>query len=322
MTKKFGQRYIDYRKQYLNLFKKEYELDFPLYIMLEQTYQCNLRCPSCIHGYLKDKNKFNVNKEVSVMTMQLYKKIIDEAAEYKCPSLAMMGYDEPLLVKNLPERINYAREKGFMDIIMTTNGNLFDENKIKQIVDAGITRILFSVDAATSETYKITRPGKGSFTNVIRNMRLLKEYKEKNNLVIPYTRASMVVTKNNENEYVKFREKFIDLVDGIEFQTFSTYYNKNTNIIPTNAEKIVDFSCSEPWARTIIRQNGDVLPCCTFYGYELPMGSIKKETIYNIYNSKEFKKIKQEVKSKEYSKLPCIECSNSFYTSPDMAKEV
>ncbi len=298
MTKKFGQRYIDYRKKYQESFNYQ-DLKFPIYLQIEQTYQCNLKCPTCIHGYSDEKIKFNANKDFSVMPMELFKKIVDEAAEQNCPSINLTVNDEPLLVKNLPERINYAKEKGIMDIIMTTNGNLFTEKKIKEVVDAGITRILFSVDAASSETYKITRPGKGSFEKVLENMRLLKKYKETKNFSIPYTRASMVISKNNQKDYLKFREVFKDLVDGVEFQTFSSYYDKNTDLIPSDSEKVLDFSCTDPWNKTIIRQNGDVLPCCSFYGYELPMGNVNKDTIYNIYNSKEFKKIKQEVKDRK-----------------------
>ena len=51
-------------------------------------------------------------------------------------------------------------------------------------------------------------------------MRLLKKYKDTKNFSIPYTRASMVVSKNNQKDYFKFREVFKDLVDGVEFQTF------------------------------------------------------------------------------------------------------
>ena len=83
---------------------------------------------------------------------------------------------------------------------------------------------------------------------------------------------------------------FYNLVDGVEFQTFSTYYDKNKDIIPSNSVNIDNFICTDPWNKTIIRQNGDVLPCCSFYGYEIPMGNIKTDTIFNIYNSKKFKK--------------------------------
>ena len=169
------------------------------------------------------------------------------------------------------------------------------------------------MDAATPETYKITRPGKGSFNNVLKNMEFLQEYKKENNLVIPYTRASMVITKNNQNEHIKFFEKFSDLVDGIEIQAFTTFYNMNSDIIPTNANKVDDFSCSIPWYEAVIRKNGDVHPCCTYYGFEMPMGNINKTSIYDIYNSQEYRKIRQDVKTKKYSKQPCASCSNSFY---------
>ncbi len=315
MKKIYKNRYTDYRNKYFNQFKHAEDLNFPLYIMLEQTYKCNLSCPSCIHGYDETKAKYDVKDSPSVMEMELFKKIVDEASKFKCPSLAVMVNDEPLLVKNIGERIKYAKDKGFMDIIMTTNGNLLTEKKIKEVVEAGITRILFSVDAASQETYKITRPGKGSFEKVINNMKLLRDYKIKQKLIIPYTRASMVISKNNQHEINKFINYFSDLVDGVEFQTISTYYNLMNDLIPEgrDVKKVTDFSCSEPWQKIIIRQNGDVLPCCSYYGYQLKMGNVKETSIYDVYNSAKFKKIKNEVKLKEYSNIPCTECSKSLY---------
>ena len=97
----------------------------------------------------------------------MFKKIVDEAAHYNLPSLGVMVNDEPLLVKNLPERINYAREKGIMDIIMTTNGNLFNEKKLEEVVDAGVNDFILS-RLASEETYKKTRPGKGAFKRLLK----------------------------------------------------------------------------------------------------------------------------------------------------------
>ena len=57
----------------------------------------------------------------------------------------------------------YAKDQGVMDIHLTTNGTLFSkENKIKQLFDSGIDKLIFSIDDAhdksIEEIYKDKKP--------------------------------------------------------------------------------------------------------------------------------------------------------------------
>ena len=56
--KRYGARYTQYRSQYDAAGRFEYEPPFPLYLMLEQTYLCNLRCPMCIQGLPSAREAF------------------------------------------------------------------------------------------------------------------------------------------------------------------------------------------------------------------------------------------------------------------------
>ena len=104
--------------------------------------------------------------------------MIDECSREKCPSISMHSNDEPLLVKDLEKRIRYAKDSGIMEIIMTTNGSLLTKERFHALVDAGLTNLLFSTDAATPEVYAQTRPG-GDFERVVEMMNYIKEYKKK-----------------------------------------------------------------------------------------------------------------------------------------------
>lgn len=249
------------------------------------------------------------------MSLDIFKKIIDEASAHQCPSISLMVNDEPLLVKDLDRRVAYAAEKGIMDIIMTTNGYLLNPEKIDRLIRAGVTRILFSIDAATEETYKKTRPGKGDFNRVLENIKAVRDYKLQHDLTIPFTRASCVVSGLNEHETELFLRTFGDLVDSVEFQPFGKYYDRNVDLIPRSGERsfVSDFSCSEPWQKLIVRPNGDVLPCCSFYGYELVLGNMTTDSLYNIYNNEMANRIKDDVKNKDYSFDACRNCSKSYY---------
>jgi MoaA/NifB/PqqE/SkfB family radical SAM enzyme len=87
---------------------------------------------SCVHGYPEIRKKYSLG--VNCMPWDLYEKIVLEGGENNCPSISTHNNDEPLLIKDLEKRISFAKDHGFMDIIMTTNGVLFTEEKIKMQV--------------------------------------------------------------------------------------------------------------------------------------------------------------------------------------------
>lgn len=311
MTERYGMRYTEYRRYYAQAGRFEYEPEFPLYLMFEQTYHCNLCCPSCIHGLTEHKKRFDTNN--AIMPREIFDRCIIEAEKYHCPSLAFMVNDEPLLLKDLYERVSFAKAHGFMDLFITTNGNLLDPDAIKRIIEAGITRILFSIDAVTDKTYEKVRPG-GNFSVVLNNLQALLNYKKNNRLSLPAVRVSFVANKLNIHEKDLFIKTFAHQVDYLEIQPFSSYYNINKNLVPQNATCIKDFRCSEPWRKLIIRPNGDVLPCCTFYGYEIILGNCLQAPLKDIFCGTKCRQLRREFKEGIYHLSPCIACSGSFYS--------
>ena len=93
------------------------------------------------------------------MDFEKYKRIIDEGSEHNCPSVEPQGTNEPLLIKDFEKYLKYAHSKNFIDIMINTNGSALTERRSKQLLDSGITRLRFSLDAATPETYAKIRVG-------------------------------------------------------------------------------------------------------------------------------------------------------------------
>jgi len=306
----YGERYRRYRRDFQMAGEMKYEPGFPLYIMPEQTYRCNMRCISCIHGYREKRRQFDM--DVACMLWDLYERIVLEGEEHQCPSIATHNNDEPLLIKDLSKRIEFARKHGFMDVIMTTNGVLFTKDKIKQVIDAGVTRILFSIDALTEETYNKVRPG-GNFKKANRALEMALEYREQQGSPLPIIRVSFVPNIVNQHELKPFFERYSQIVDYIDVQPFCTYYQENTNLIPNDATLVTDYCCSCPWRYAIVRANGDVLPCPNFYGTELVMGNIYNSSLYKIFNSDGMKQLRRQLKEGIYKHKACLECSRSAY---------
>lgn len=310
MLRQYGERYRKYRENYKLAGEYKYEPEFPLYLMLEQSYRCNLKCPSCIHGFPEEKKKFN--PDVKIMPRPLFDKIVMEGEQNNCPSISFCVNDEPLLLPDLPERVAYARDHLFMDLFITTNGTFLTLDLAKELIEGGITRILFSIDAASPETYDIVRPG-GDFNRVVENLEALVDYKRALDLILPAIRVSFVNSRLNEHERDAFIKRFSPLADYVEIQGLSTYYESNTDLIPKDARHVDDFSCNEPWRKLIIRANGDVLPCCNFYGYEVVVGNVEKRSLKDIFNGKEVLQLRKDFKEGVYKNPACHTCSKSFY---------
>lgn len=308
--KRHGDRYKLYRDRFDAAGRFEFEPEFPLYLMLEQTYRCNLRCPMCIQGLPKRRVEFEPG-EVQ-MSRALFDRVVLEAARHACPSISMHVNDEPLLVRDLPERIRFAKDHGFMDIIMTTNGVLMTEEKARQVIDAGITHILFSVDGATRETYDKIRLG-GDFGKVLKAIEAVRTARAQKGGIVPLVRASFVQNRFNQHETEKFIEMFSPLVDLVEVQGFSSYYGFSDAMKPVGAHAPESFQCNEPWRKLIVRANGDVLPCCTFYGYEVKVGNVHQSSLSEIFNSPAMKQLRREFKAGIYQNSACASCSKSFF---------
>ncbi|MBF0176715.1 MAG: SPASM domain-containing protein [Magnetococcales bacterium] len=303
---RFGDRYVKYRSDFKKAMNLEFVTDFPLYIMLEQTFKCNLGCVGCIQGNKNDREKY----ATETMSDLLFDKIIDESGCHNLCSIAMHSTDEPLLVNRLSKRIELARQAGVMDIILTTNGNLLTRNKSEDILNAGVTHILFSLDAYTVDTYNKVRPG-GDFDKVLNAIKYIREIR--GNKAIPLLRASFVESSLNKHEKKGFVDFFRDIVDFVEIQAFSAYGNDSKTLAPEDSLFLDpnEYSCSMPFTRVIIRGNGDVLPCCSFYSYDIVLGNINTESIKNIWRGDKMNSLRADCKNRSYSDPTCRLCISS-----------
>lgn len=310
LIEEIGQKYFDYREKWKKASKKELLTDFPLYIQIEHTGKCNLRCRSCIHG--NPDLKANYSRGFKPLDINLYKKVLAEARKFNCPSISFHNNDEPLLLPDLEERIALAKAAGFFDIILVTNANLLTKERADKLLKSGITKLNFSVDGWNEETYSKVRIG-GNFKKVLENIEYFLTQKKKLNLKLPITRVTSVLsslTFDDKENFKKFWEKKVDLV---EFQNFQAI-EQTRELIPAGSKIDENFICSGPWQQIVIRANGDVLPCCSFYGMDLAVGNIKEENIYDIWNGEKMKKIREKLAKNDFGFSPaCSACSRTVY---------
>lgn len=316
LEKIIGNKFIEYRKKWDQANKMEIITDFPLFLHIDMNQECNYKCPHCIIGHKSEVEKYysDIN-----LNFDDYKKIIDEGAEYGCPSVNPQGNNEPFLDKNFERFLEYPIKKGFLDVMVNNNGSAINKKRAKSVIETGVTRVRFSLDAFTQQTYEKVRVGSIPLERVIKNIEDFVEMREKLNSKLPVIGVSFCKVKANEHEVNDFINFWKDKVDFISIQKFMTptlnkkkfekYYASDQYV-----EKKPDlFYCVQPYQRIMFR-NEYMYPCCPSFNKDLNLGSIRNKTIYSAWHSDKMKKIREIHKSGEYYKdKTCNDCVDLIY---------
>ena len=165
-------------------------------VTLDVTNKCPLKCIQCSKTY------FETLDEQQDMNFVLYRKIAEEVFPHaRHVSLSSAG--EPLMTRNFLDAIEIARSHGVQEVSFISSGLHLNPARAERIVDLGVTRMEFSLDGATEETYNKIRIG-SKFDKVIRNIAHLNEIKQKKRTQYPLLRFNFVLMKSNIHELPAF----------------------------------------------------------------------------------------------------------------------
>lgn len=146
------------------------------------TEKCMYDCEFC-----------SVNKRKRIEpTFEEIKRDIDLTLKENFSRITLTG-GEPLLREDLIEIIRYAK-KFYKGILIETHGYKLTEEKLKEMINAGVTEIKLSLHSHLPEIYeKITRR-KGSFLDSYNALRILSNFC--NQIEVS---TNTVITKSNYN---------------------------------------------------------------------------------------------------------------------------
>lgn len=290
-------KWADYRNQYDKSSRLEIETRYPLQLDFELNASCNLKCPMCPLSAESNEGK---GKD-TWFKFEDFKRIIDDGVENGLKVIKLNYLNEPLIRNDITDFIAYAKEAGIVDIYFSTNGLLLNDNFIEELIYAGLTRIQISIDAYEKETYDKVRPG-GDLFKVVENVKRIIKIKDQMQSVTPLIRVNFVRTEINEHELPFFVDYWDNKVDMIGIQEMVKPPVSNADLkSKTTYNKIKEgFKCSFPFKQLVINNEGNILPCCTFYGEQFNMGNIRDDKIIDVWNSKQMKVLRQIHKDGKY----------------------
>lgn len=269
--------------------------DTPVHVDIESVAVCDLRCGSSeedpqgfcqiwTHEHIRTIGMEDFTYQRGYMDPVLYGRMIQQCADMGVRSVKLNYRGEPSLHPRIVSYVREAAQLGFPDIMMNTNGNGLARKQpdlFARIVEAGITDLMFSVDACDPETYARQRVG-GSWEillNAVRSaVRARDEGKGAKDLKI---RASVVRTQLNADAVDNGRmEEFWRGKMRVDWMSASEcYFPAGTQHHWKAAEwrqmTAAEFQCPDSFRRMVVTWDGrHTMPCCQGFTLEIDGGPV------------------------------------------------
>ncbi len=162
----------------------------PYTLELYPTLRCNLDCAFCDTTYRKARRQ-------DELPADRYRRLIDEAADLEVRRCYILGGGEPLVAREVVRLLVRGLKAHNIYGILGTNGTLFTNEMLEEMVAVGWDEIHFSIDGATPAVHDRLRGRRGVFDKVTRTIRSLRDLKRRDGTDTPRMVLHTVVTREN-----------------------------------------------------------------------------------------------------------------------------
>lgn len=302
-------------------FDLPFVLGAPSSLMVEPSAACNLRCPFCPTGIrVTKRDGYTLSPEDFDRALGWFR--------YTLQSMTFWNYGEPFLNKELAKMIAVATRYDIKTQV-STNGHFMELPMLDDIYEAGLTRMLVSIDTPHAELYPRYRVG-GELVDVERNFRHAVARKRalgaKTDIVAQY----MLMHGNEDIDAMvahgralgadKVLVKTIGIGSSVpnptteewslmpEKEEFNRYVSRDDLRSKLNWDD--DVRCSYIWRRMVLNSDGTCVPCCRDQMAKFKLGSIKNGgTLASVWNSRGYREYRRAIRETQKNEVMCQRCA-------------
>lgn len=286
---------------------------FPsMYLTVELTNRCNLRCPLCSTGSGFDK------KPKGMMKFEDFAAFLDKCAPL-LHTIGFFGSGEPLLHPEFIRFVEYAAKEKSKSTFCLSNG-MYIQNP-EAIVKSGLREMHLDIDGITQQQHRLYRVG-ADLDTVKENVKKLVRARKKLRSRFPEIYMDTLISRYNEQDYQELIQLAKNLgADGIRLKTVNDDLGLDDTWLPTREKfkqvkrKDNSFRCffKDTLAGTLA-WDGEMQLCCMTPNHKKPrvkLNAFREEHLLERLDSQEFLKI-----TKKAGHYPfCKNCSLKVYES-------
>jgi len=244
-----------------------------------------------------------------------------------------------LMHRDLLDMCSIAHGAGLNVHISTNFSYELSDRSLLDIIQSGLTHLTVCVDGISQETYAKTRVG-GRIDLVLSNLKRISRLRSEMKLRHPKIEVQYIKFQHNAHELEAaaslFKRWGVDYIYDFwgclhnytdhEPGKYEVYSPKRSAILPL---------CGWPYYATLVRWNGDVIPCCNYRIWAQHAENGDKRTIENLFrssllevwNSAGYRAVRKIVSNpmssiSDHSSAFCNGCSVVYNTGIDALRRV
>lgn len=281
--------------------------DFPSRINIEPTNQCNLRCNMC--------PRRDLTRPVGDISLELFDKLAGEISRHAPAEVRLHKDGEPLMAPHIFELIDHIKTEAPSTLLnMDTNALLLDEEKAAKLLDSKLDVLLFSVNAATADTYKKVR-GSTKYDQVIGNIERFLAMRRERGYVWPKVKVQLIVMAETKDEIGLFKEKWgphdvdVLLIPAINW---GGHRPEVQSLMQLPAKR---YPCGFLFNSFSINWDGRVSFCNVDFNHLGIIGDVNEQTIEEIWKGPGFEHFRRLHKQGRFGEIDlCRDCNYWAYT--------
>ncbi len=290
---------------------------FPISLSIEPTTTCNLRCPQCPSGLR------SFTRPTGNLDPALAYRLIDENWQHLL-YLQFYFQGEPFIHPKFLEMVSYAAKKKIFTAT-STNAHFLSEDKARDVVASGLSRLIISLDGTTQDAYSRYRIN-GKLESVLSGTKRLVDWKKKLKSATPDLVFQFLVMRHNEHQMQAAKDLAKTIgVDRIWFKTTQVYdHQQGSDLIPENGkysryqtDKDGSYRIKNPfynhcwkmWHSCVVTWDGKVIPCCFDKDASHPMGDLLQDSLQTIWHNQAYHEFRKKLLNARTEIEICRNCS-------------
>lgn len=295
---------------------------YPLFLGIEPTTACNLRCPQCISGLRA------FTRPTGRLDPQLLEDILTELHPYLWGVLFYFQ-GEPLLHPEIG-RLILAVSRYRLLSSLSTNGHFLSEEKCYELIAAGLTHLRISIDGMTQENYARYRV-EGDLATVQAGVERLLRLRRAMRSHFPLVELQFIAFRHNLAEIPAFRKWAHQI--GADYariktaqilhltpeayeawipETGSRYERTEHGEIRLRGK--VPNRCWRLWRAAEVTWDGRLLPCCFDKNADHAFGKLGEVPFPEVWHNERAEAFRRRVFQARESIDICRNCSEGIQT--------
>jgi FkbM family methyltransferase len=290
--------------------RHEKYLDYPEYVQIETFAHCNAGCTFCPYS--------SIDRIKTKMSEELFNKIIEDLTaipnEHKF-TISLNHINEPLSDPRIENFIDSIQKKlSNADIHIISNGYLLNEQNIRMLSKyTSVKSVQISLNEIDADKHEENMNMKNKFDTIVANLDLLHSMKK--NRVVQFDTVLRRVGdySQHDHDFISYCIDRWPLFSSASRGLKQFMGKKDIKHLSRGINQVSDYDvpvvgCTQ-WYHLVIGSTGEIAMCCFDGNIDYPIGDVVSNSVLDIYNSKTYRKLRENLMTRYEASGPCQTCT-------------